>query len=74
MDLKEAVSYILEEALEIFKDESEEVFIASLFYAFEVTLQRRTWNLFRMTNLVLFRCHLKHTGWAAHEPFLEQGS
>ena len=30
------MSYILEEAIEIFKGESEEVFIASLFYGFEV--------------------------------------
>lgn len=36
MDLKGAVSYILEEAVEIFKGETEEVFISSLFYAFEV--------------------------------------
>ena len=35
-DLKASVSYILEEAIEIFKGESEEVFIASLFYGFEV--------------------------------------
>ena len=38
IELKEAVSYIMVEAIEIFKGEPEEVFIASLFYAFEVQL------------------------------------